>query len=97
MELITVKQDDIEAVRVVLTIQALPTYVENMVMDRLTRKLSQEFGPPPERKPEKRPPAEAANPDGDDPPAAADRGKRIAPKQSRDAERPGAGAREEAD
>lgn len=35
-----------ESVRVVLTIQALPTYVENMMVDRLARKLEQEFGPP---------------------------------------------------
>ena len=35
-----------ESVRVVLTIQALPSYVENMMVDRLGRKLEQEFGPP---------------------------------------------------
>jgi hypothetical protein len=54
-ELVTTRKDDVESVRVVLTIQALPSYVETMLMDRLARKLVQEFGPAPERKPEKRP------------------------------------------
>ena len=57
MELIASRKDDVESVRVVLTIQALPTYVESMLLERLTKKLLQEFGPPPERKPEKRPAA----------------------------------------
>ena len=57
-ELVAVKQDDSESVRVVITIQALPSYVENMIMDRLGRKLEQEFGAPHEAKPKK--PAEPA-------------------------------------
>lgn len=93
MELIASQKDDVETVRVVLTIQALPTYVETMLMDRLTRKLAQEFGPPPERKPEKRPappdngdadhPAEDSEPPSSD----ADRPKKAAPKPVRDSER----------
>jgi hypothetical protein len=76
VELIASRKDDVESVRVVLTIQALPTYVESMLMDRLARKLVQEFGPPAERKVEKKPPPEEKAPeDGDSPPADADRTK----------------------
>ena len=64
-ELVSVKQDDGEAVRVVITIQALPSYVENMIMDRLARKLEQEFGAPHEAKPKK--PADSSKDDGDAP------------------------------
>jgi hypothetical protein len=76
MELIASRKDDAESVRVVLTIQALPTYVESMLMDRLARKLVQEFGPPAERKLEKKPaPDEKAPEDGDQPPVDSDRPK----------------------
>ncbi|MEY4576866.1 MAG: hypothetical protein RL701_1569 [Pseudomonadota bacterium] len=63
VELVAVKQGELDAVRVVLTVAALPTYVENMMVDRLVRKLDQEFGAP---KQPKRPAAEP-NP-GDAPP-----------------------------
>lgn len=46
VELVSISEGDNETVRVVLTIQALPSYVENMMVDRLARKLEQEFGPP---------------------------------------------------
>lgn len=76
VELIASRKDDVESVRVVLTIQALPTYVESMLMDRLARKLVQEFGPPPERKVEKKPaPDEKAPEDGDSPPVDSERPK----------------------
>jgi hypothetical protein len=70
MELIVSRKDDVESVRVVLTIQALPSYVESMLMDRLARKLVQEFGAPPERKVEKKPAPSEEKPaeDGDSPP-----------------------------
>jgi hypothetical protein len=95
VELIASHKDDVESVRVVLTIQALPTYVENMLMDRLSRKLAQEFGPPAERKPEKRPPApppdngNADNPpdDAEPPSSDGDRPKKAPPKPARDSER----------
>lgn len=79
-ELVSVKQDDVEAVRVVLTIQALPSYVENMIMDRLGRKLEQEFGAPHEAKPKK--PADPSKDDGDAP-AEQDRPKAPANKAPR--------------
>lgn len=69
MELVSLRKDGIESVRVVLTIQALPSYVENMLMDRLERKLAQEFGPPPERKP---PADSGAAPDQRGPPSPAE-------------------------
>jgi hypothetical protein len=74
IELIAVQQGEREAVRVVITIQALPSYVENMIMDRLTRKLEQEFGPPKEAKP----PADSGGGGGsekDDPDAPAEPAK----------------------
>jgi hypothetical protein len=93
--LITSHKDDVESVRVVLTIQALPTYVESMLMERLAKKLLQEFGPAPERKPEKRPTAPDngtgnAPDDAEQPPADADRPKSPAAKPSRDGARPDA-------
>ena len=84
MELIASRKDDAESVRVVLTIQALPTYVESMLMERLAKKLLQEFGPPPERKPERRPaPPDSAQPDGEQPPAQPERPKAPLGKPAR--------------
>jgi hypothetical protein len=92
MELIASHKDDVDSVRVVLTIQALPTYVESMLMERLAKKLMQEFGPPPERKPEKRPPpdngAGPAPDDAEQPPADADRPKAPTGKPAREVARP---------
>jgi hypothetical protein len=83
VELIATHKDDVESVRVVLTIQALPTYVESMLMDRLARKLIQEFGAPPERKPEKKPAPDNGSEKSDDeqPPVEAERPK--APAKSK--------------
>ena len=87
MELIASHRDELESVRVVLTIQALPTYVESMLMERLAKKLLQEFGPPPERKPEKRPaPDNAAGQapeDQDQPQADSDKPKPPVRKPAR--------------
>jgi hypothetical protein len=87
MELIASQKDEAETVRVVLTIQALPTYVESMLMERLAKKLLQEFGPPPERKPEKRPAPDKGDgqaPDDAEPPSAdADKPKTPAGKPAR--------------
>jgi hypothetical protein len=58
VELVRGTEAGVENVRVVITISALPTYVEQMLLDRLTRKLSQEFGDPtPLPKPEPKAPA----------------------------------------
>lgn len=89
MELIASKKEDGESVRVVLTIQALPTYVESMVMERLAKKLLQEFGPPPERKPEKRPDnAGGAGAQDSEPPADADKPKAPSGRLGRSNARP---------
>jgi hypothetical protein len=89
MELIASHKDEVESVRVVITIQALPTYVESMLMERLAKKLTQEFGPPPERKlPEKRPAPPENGPDqapddSEQPPADVERDKAPAKKPAR--------------
>jgi hypothetical protein len=49
-ELVATKNDDVDSVRVVLQIPAQPTYVEGMMLERLSRKLEQEFGAPKEPK-----------------------------------------------
>lgn len=89
MEFVALEKDGVESVRVVLTIQALPSYVENMLVDRLERKLAQEFGPPPERKPsDKRPPADSGGArDDQEPPAAGDRAQPGAAKPERPEDR----------
>jgi len=87
IELIASHKDEAESVRVVLTIQALPTYVESMLMERLAKKLLQEFGPPPERKPEKRPAPDKgdgqAPEDAEQPPSDAEKPKAPAGKPAR--------------
>jgi hypothetical protein len=71
VELVLVKVNDSEATRVVLQIPALPSYVENMIVDRLARKLEQEFGPPKEVKR----PVEPPSSDKDDSDQASDTDK----------------------
>jgi hypothetical protein len=84
MELIASKQGDVETVRVVLQIASLPTYVENMILERLGKKLEQEFGAPKEaRKPE--PPKDKDDGDGS---GEGDDKPKPAPKPKIDA-RPG--------
>lgn len=66
MELVAQKQGENEAVRVVLQIPSMPTYVENMILERLAKKLEQEFGAPKEaKKPE--PPKDKDKDEGDAP------------------------------
>lgn len=57
--------DDENGVRVVVQIPAMPSYVEQMLIDKLERKLSQDYGAPRETKkpaPDKKKPA---SPDGE--------------------------------
>ena len=76
MELVAVKQGETEAVRVVLQIPALPTYVETMIMERLGKKLEQEFGAPKEAKrPDSAPSKDESDGSGD-----GDKTKPSAPK-----------------
>lgn len=51
-------QDGSERVRVAVQVPSMPSYVERMIVDRLTRKLREDFGEPPRpRRPEPTPPA----------------------------------------
>jgi hypothetical protein len=50
VELVAIKDDAGESVRVVIQVPAMPSYVEGMMMERLGRKLEQEFGPAKEPK-----------------------------------------------
>ena len=45
-ELVRVQEDGREQVRVALSIPAMPSYVERMLLDRLQRKLRDEYGQP---------------------------------------------------
>ena len=56
VELVRTSEGGVESVRVAITIAALPSYVEQMLLDRLTRKLNEEFGQPPAPKPPAAPP-----------------------------------------
>jgi hypothetical protein len=55
-EVVRVTDGGNEAARVVFQMPGLPSYYEQMLLDRLTRKLEQDYGSPTEPKP----PAEAA-------------------------------------
>jgi hypothetical protein len=46
MEVIRITEAGVESVRVVLQIPALPSYVEQTLLERLSRKLGQEYGVP---------------------------------------------------
>lgn len=60
----------VERVRVVVQIPAMPSYVERMLLDRLTRKLREDFGdaPRPPRPARPQPPgSQPSPPDGEEP------------------------------
>jgi len=54
-------------VRVVAQVGAMPTYIERMILDRLARKLGEDYGPPAPRPPAQQP----QPPQGDAPDAGA--------------------------
>jgi hypothetical protein len=56
VEIVRVTEGGIETARVAIQLPGLPGYYEQMLLDRLTRKLGQEYGAPAEPKP----PAETA-------------------------------------
>ncbi len=45
-ELVRVEEDGHEQVRVSVQVPAMPSYIERMLLDRLTRKLREEYGQP---------------------------------------------------
>ncbi len=66
-ELVRTMEGGVESVRVVMQVPALPNYVEQMMLDRLKRKLNEEFGDPtPTKKPK---PEEGEHPEPGEPPA----------------------------
>jgi hypothetical protein len=50
VEIVRVTEAGLERARVVVTLEAMPSYVEQMLLDRLTRKLGEEYGEPSEVK-----------------------------------------------
>jgi hypothetical protein len=71
VEVIRTLENGVESVRVVVQVPALASYVERMLLDRLGRKLTQEYGAPPAPK---TPPADATpnDPQKDKAPADGD-------------------------
>jgi hypothetical protein len=70
IQLIRGKARGVEQVQVVIQLPSMPSYVELMLLDKLQRKLSVEFGSPLEPKAEPEPaPKPAAPSDGDSAPA----------------------------
>lgn len=69
VELVRAEEEGRPVVRVVIQIPAKPSYIEQMLLDRLRRKLTEEFGqpPPPPRRPAQ-PPADDGDDDGNDAP-----------------------------
>lgn len=49
IELVRTQVEGVEYVRTVVQIPSMPSYVEQIILDRLDRKLRAEFGAPPER------------------------------------------------
>lgn len=64
IELVRTEVDGVPQVRVVVQVPSMPTYVEQMLVDRLARKLEDEFGQPPP--PPRREPPRAERPPEDD-------------------------------
>jgi hypothetical protein len=90
IELVRTEVEGVEYVRTVVQIPSMPSYVEQMMLDRLGRKLRAEFGDPPERPRQPTAPAqpppnrdrdrdrtdEAPEGDADDTPGEEDRAER---------------------
>lgn len=70
IELVRFAERGQDKVKVVVQIPAMPSYIEQMMLDRLARKLVEELGepPPPPRRPDPAPPPAEEPPadDGDD-------------------------------
>lgn len=81
LELLRAQLDGREQVKVTIVIGSMPSYIEQMMLDRLGRKLREDFGdppPPPRRRPapppaEDPPEAPPAREGGDDAPPARER------------------------
>jgi hypothetical protein len=72
MELIRFRADNMDQVRAVAQVPAMPSYVERMILDRLTRKLIEDYG-----EPQRPPPRERRDPSRETPDAGpSDAGRR---------------------
>ena len=78
VELVRTRVEGRDGVRVVVQVQAMPSYVERMILDRLARKLVEDFGEP----------APAPPPRPAPPPATPDGPARDRPGQGAPADRP---------
>jgi hypothetical protein len=63
VELVRYEADGEERVRIVITIPAMPSYVERMVLDKLGKKLEKDYGLPPPPRPKKKPAPKDPEPD----------------------------------
>jgi hypothetical protein len=52
-ELVRVREHGRNQVRIVLSIPAMPSYIERMMLDKLLAKLEDDFGAPPPRRPDR--------------------------------------------
>lgn len=84
IELVRSKRGTLETVSLVVQIPAMPSYVERMVIDRLERKLREEFGVPRQPAPATPPPSTEPRPA---PEEQAEPGSQSAPQQERGANR----------
>lgn len=60
VEIVRMTEQGLETARVQIQLPGLPSYYEQMLLDRLTRKLGQDYGAPSEPKPQPKRPAEPA-------------------------------------
>jgi len=65
VELVSLQESGTDQVRVIVQVPAMPAYVESMILDRLGRKLEQEYGPP-KAPPPPKPPAKPAEDEAKD-------------------------------
>lgn len=86
VELVPVKEHGIDSVRVVVQVPAMPTYVESMMLDRLGRKLKEDFGEPQAPAPE--PPKPAAPPPGKSAPQAPGAAPGVRPATAKPTDKP---------
>jgi hypothetical protein len=83
VELVPSKEGSVETVRVVINVSAMPTYVESMMLEKLGRRLREDYGEPKGPPPEAPKPDAPQNPDGSpnpNPPAEGSNPKPAAPK-----------------
>jgi hypothetical protein len=83
----TTDERGVERIRVTVQVPAMPSYVERMIFDRLTRKLREDFG---EARSPRRPQPPAVSPPAEEPPAE------EPPAAAPPAEQPGEAAQSEA-